>query len=234
MTAALMAGGAVAAFAAWRVVAAGRATPWNLITPLTAALGLAALLTGKVGLSPEVPIPRAVLGGLGAGIVLYAATAAFVIVIRRWPVFDRHVTEIYDQQRGLPLVAALLLAAAISAPSEELFWRGLFQGAVAGPVGWWAAAGLTWAAYVAVNCASGSLPIAAGAIVAGGVWGVLAVWTHGVLASILCHVSWTALMLIKPPGGVARPAAARGAELSAAAVGPSASSTGPAGSSRRS
>ena len=35
-------------------------------------------------------------------------------------------------------------------------------------------------------------------------WGALSLWTHGVLASVLCHVTWTGLMVALPPGG-ARP-----------------------------
>ena len=42
----------------------------------------------------------------------------------------------------------------------------------------------------------------AGAVVAGAVWGGLAVWTHGVLASLVSHVVWTALMVAIPPGGM--------------------------------
>jgi membrane protease YdiL (CAAX protease family) len=50
-----------------------------------------------------------------------------------------------------------------------------------------------------VNALSGSLPLVAGAAVGGAVWGAFALWTHGVLASLLCHGVWTALMLIRPP-----------------------------------
>jgi membrane protease YdiL (CAAX protease family) len=133
-------------------------------------------------------------------VALYLATAAFVMIVRRWPVFERHVREIYDQRKGLPLGAALLLAAGVTAPGEELFWRGLFQTRLAGEFGWVVAAAVTWACYVAVNLVSGSLPIIAGGIVAGAAWGALALWTHGVLASLLCHVVWTGLMLAVPPG----------------------------------
>jgi membrane protease YdiL (CAAX protease family) len=163
------------------------------------ALGLAALATGRDALSPRVSLGVAVTGGLVAGVVLWGATVGFVLVVRRWPVFDRHVAAIYDQQQGLPLWLALVLAAGVTAPSEELFWRGLAQGYLAGSLGWLWAAVVVWAAYVAANAASRSLPIIAGAVVAGAVWGALALWTHGVIASLLCHVVWTGLMLAAPP-----------------------------------
>jgi membrane protease YdiL (CAAX protease family) len=85
-------------------------------------------------------------------------------------------------------------------PAEELFWRGLFQARldqslVALVAGVW-----TWLAYVGVNLASGSLPIIAGALVGGALWAGLAVWSGGVLASLLSHMLWTGLMLALPPG----------------------------------
>jgi membrane protease YdiL (CAAX protease family) len=102
------------------------------------------------------------------------------------------------------LPVAIVLGAAITAPGEELFWRGLFQSRLAGSLGWGLAALITWVASLAVYVGSGNLPIIAGAVVGGAVWGSLALWTHGVLASILCHSIWTALMLAVPPGRTAR------------------------------
>ena len=193
--------GAVAVLAAWRLVAARRATPWNLIVPATGLLGVLAVVTGRVALSPRVGLLVAGVTGLGAGLLLYGATVGFVAVVRRWPVFDRHVEAIYQQRAGVTLPWAVVLAAGVTAPGEELFWRGLFQGVLAVHLGWWGAAATTWACYVGVAAGSGSLPLVAGAIVGGAVWGGLAVWTHGILASLACHAVWTSLMLAAPPGG---------------------------------
>jgi membrane protease YdiL (CAAX protease family) len=195
----LMAVGAAGVVVVWRLVAAGRVTIWAGQAFLFAAAGSAALATGRVHLSPRVWWTWALLVGSGTALVLYVATLAFVAVVRRWPPFERHVDQIYDQRRGLSLPAALVLAAAVVAPGEELFWRGLFQGRLAGATGWVAAALVTWAVYVVANAASGSLPILAAAVVSGAVWGALALWTHGVLASLACHSLWTALMVAAPP-----------------------------------
>jgi membrane protease YdiL (CAAX protease family) len=188
---------------AWRVVVSGFATVWVAIPVAVGAGAVASLPTGRVSLSPRVAVLWASLAGVGSGMLLYMATVAFVLVVRRWPVFDRHVAEIYDQRKGLSLGPALLIAAAVVAPSEEVFWRGLFQSRLADAAGWPAAAALTWVTYVVANAASESLPILAGAVVSGAVWGALALWTHGVLAGILCHSLWTALMVTYPPGGAA-------------------------------
>jgi membrane protease YdiL (CAAX protease family) len=201
--------GGLAVLAAWSLVRAGRVSIWPAMSLTLGALGVASLVTGSVPLSDRVSVRVATAAGLAAGVALYLATAAFVMVVQRWPVFDRHVREIYDQRKGLSLGAALLLAVGITGPGEELFWRGLFQTRLAQSVGWVAGALLTWAAYVTVNLASLNLPIIAGGIVAGAAWGSLALWTHGVLASLLCHMVWTGLMLALPPG---RRSAQRAAE----------------------
>jgi membrane protease YdiL (CAAX protease family) len=180
-------------------VAAERVSVWAGQGILFGAAGLAALATGRVGLSPGIGWIWALLSGLGSGVALYLATVEFVMVVRRWPPFERHVAEIYDQRKGRSLPAALLVAAAIVAPGEELFWRGLFQGRLAEATGWVGAAAVTWAVYAAVNASSGSLPILAAAVVSGAAWGALALWTHGVLASLTSHAVWTALMIAAPP-----------------------------------
>jgi membrane protease YdiL (CAAX protease family) len=84
-------------------------------------------------------------------------------------------------------------------PGEELFWRGLVQTRLQASMPVLSGPALAWFGYVLVNAASGSLPFVAGAVVGGAVWGALALWTHGLLASILCHGAWTALMLLRPP-----------------------------------
>lgn len=204
-----MVAGGVAVIVAWRVVATGRSI-WPVMGTTLGILGLLSVATGDVPLSPAVDVWIASAVGLGAGLALYLATVAFVVVVRRWPMFDRHVQEIYDQRKGLSLGLALLLAAGVAAPGEELFWRGFFQANAAEPLGWVGAAALTWAAYLLANLASWNLPIVAGAVVGGAVWGALALWTHGVLASLLCHVVWTGLMLGVPPGGSKARAASAG------------------------
>ena len=102
------------------------------------------------------------------------ATGAFLFVARRLPAFDRYVAEIYGPRDTVALPLALLLGAGVSAPGEEIFWRGLVQTVLSGSfgTGWGAAA--AWGLYVVVNAASGNLAILAGAVVSGAVWTLLA------------------------------------------------------------
>jgi membrane protease YdiL (CAAX protease family) len=53
--------------------------------------------------------------------------------------------------------------------------------------------------YVVANVPSRSLPIVAGAIVGGALWGALAWWSGGVLAPLASHILWTGAMLALPP-----------------------------------
>src|SRR5205814_1084325 len=103
--------------------------------------------------------------------------------------------------------AALVVSLALAVPGEELFWRGLFQGKASQVFGTFGGALLTWICYVVVNASSGMTALMAGAVVGGGVWGALALWTHGVLAPLGGHAVWTGFMLVRPP--VARGAGLR-------------------------
>jgi membrane protease YdiL (CAAX protease family) len=196
---AIMVVGAVAVASAWRLVAARRASIWVTMAIVNVAAGGAALATRRVHLAGSIGGGKAAAVGTLLGFALYFATVVFVLFIRRAPRFSRHVSALYGERGDLPLPGALALAAGITAPGEELFWRGLFQTGLSQPGA--RSAVITWLAYVTANALSASLPITAAAIVAGGVWGGLALGTGGVLASMLCHAVWTGLMVALPPPG---------------------------------
>ena len=191
MIVAVAVAGALAVVVAWRLTVAGRVSVWWSMGVVEGAAGVVAVATGRVRLARGFTPIAALAIGLGAGLVLYLATRAFVAVARRSLVFERHVATIYGRREGLSIWTTLILAAGVTASGEELFWRGLVQGRFG--------ALATWGAYILVNVASENLPVVAGAIVSGAVWGGLALGTHGVLASLGCHAVWTALMLALPP-----------------------------------
>jgi membrane protease YdiL (CAAX protease family) len=99
----------------------------------------------------------------------------------------------------VPLPVGIVLAVLIAVPGEELFWRGLVQGLVGGHSSEAVGAAVAWVGYVGTKAMSGSLPLLAAALVAGLAWGGLAVFTGGILASVMCHGLWTGLMLAFPP-----------------------------------
>jgi len=201
MIAALCVLGAAATVAGWRVVRSGRGSVWLVMALVNGVIGLCALLTGRVSAATQVDPWVAAAVGAGAGVGLYVATTGFVLVVRRWPVFDRDVAGTYGLGGNISLPIALALVVAVYAPGEELFWRGLVQGELGSALSSASGAILAWLGYVAAESTSGSLAIAAAAVVAGGAWTGLASWSGGVLAGVVSHAIWTGAMLAMPPGG---------------------------------
>jgi membrane protease YdiL (CAAX protease family) len=196
MVAVVMIVGALLEFSAWWAVSRKGISIWVAMGIALPALGIAAVAVREPSLSPAVSGGVAVAAGAAAGVALYLATRLFVVVIRPWRTFQRHSVELYARQAGLPLVAAIVLAAAVMAPGEELFWRGLFQAKLSTVLdGRTAGAAIAWAAFAVANLPSRNLAIIAGAAVGGAMWSALCWWTGGALASIVCHALWTALML---------------------------------------
>jgi uncharacterized protein len=184
---------------AWLLVRRGRFSIWGAMGSVTGALGVVALLVGRVRGATELPILVAALVGLLAGAVLYGATAAFMFAAVRWPPLRRQAEGIYELRGGRSLAAALAVAGLVVAPGEEIVWRGVVQPLFAGWVGAVAGAALAWGLYVGVNLLARSIPILLGAVVGGAAWAALALWTGGVVAAIGCHVVWTSLMIALPP-----------------------------------
>jgi membrane protease YdiL (CAAX protease family) len=198
MEAAVMVAGLLAEMAAWGLVARGRSI-WTTVLPVLGVMGLAALILGPPAWSADVSAEAAVTLGLAAGLALYVATREAILVIGLWEPFRRHSLEMYRKRGGLSLAAAVLLSIAISVPGEELFWRGLFQGELTESLdGSGLSPVLAWMAFVLANLPSANLALAAGAVVGGAAWVVLAWWSGGILAPLACHVVWTALMIAVP------------------------------------
>lgn len=191
--------GPLAEAVAWWLVAVRRWNVWGTVIPVTAAIGIAALAIDAPPLAVGTSMGTAAAVGLAAGVVLYLATRAFVSAVRPWAVFRDHAVRIYEGRETLPLALAMLLAMGAAALGEELFWRGLFQEhVVLGAHSPALSALVTWGAFVVANVPSANLAVVAGALVGGAAWGLLTLWTKGVLASLLCHGVWTGLMLASP------------------------------------
>jgi uncharacterized protein len=201
VTLAVALSGVLAAALGWRLVATGRLDVWTAMGVVMGTLGLAALLTGVPALSPRVDPWVAAAAGAGSGLALFVATRVFVRLLGPWRTFQRHAASIYGQRAGRSLARALLVAAGVVVSGEELFWRGLVQPRLAGleAFGRTSGAVAAWLLYVGVNVSSGSVALAAGGIVGGALWGALAWWTGGIVASLLCHAVWTASMIVLPP-----------------------------------
>jgi membrane protease YdiL (CAAX protease family) len=203
MATALAIVGPVAVALTWLVVRSARLSIWTANTIVVGALGALSFVAGDIRWGGDGTTSAAItwLGiGLAAGVLLYAATRAFMAVAGRWPPLARQTDAIYGNRGSISLPAALLTSGLVVAPGEEVLWRGVVLGVLAD--GAWSIelAGMaTWAAYMVANLFSSSLPIVLGAVVGGAVWTLLAVLSAGVAASIACHVVWTSLMIVRPP-----------------------------------
>jgi membrane protease YdiL (CAAX protease family) len=189
--------GIIAETVAWRLVVAGRASVWRVMTPTFALMGAVALLVRRPVLASDMGSGAALALGILAGALLYLATRLFVAVVSGWRAFQRQTTETYALAEGVPIATAAVLAG-VMVVGEELFWRALVQPRFA-ESGRGTGAALTWLAFVLVNSASSRLPIIAAAVVGGAVWALLAWRTGGMLASLLCHLVWTTSMIVRPP-----------------------------------
>jgi CAAX protease family protein len=200
VTVAAMVLGAVAEAVGWTLVATRGRSVWRLMPWVLGAMGVAAVIVLPPVAATRVSVVSASVLGLASGLVLYLGTLLFVSVAARWAPFGRAVASIYGEAAEISVTRSVVLSLGVMVPAEELFWRGLFQAHLAGARSAWAAAVLTWLAYVLANLASRRPPIVAGAVVAGAVWAGLAAWSGGMLASFASHMLWTGLMLVLPPG----------------------------------
>lgn len=200
MIAALLVLGLVAEAAAWWWVVERGVGVFRSLAVVLVVLGGLALATGRVRSAAGGPGAATALG-LAAGLALYVATRIFVSTVApRCSRFRGDVLAAYARGGGLPRWLAVALSAALVAPAEEVFWRGLVlpeaQRAVGSTVG---AAVLAWAAAILANAPSRNVAILAGAAVGGAVWVWLAAHTGGALAPAASHAVWTALMVGAPP-----------------------------------
>jgi uncharacterized protein len=196
---ALAVGGPVIVALAWFAIRSGRVSIWAGMGSAMGVLGLLALATGEAGPAEEVTVPVAAGVGVGAGLLLYGATAAFMAVAGRWTPLARHTASLYQQRSGASLAGALAISVLLTVPGEELLWRGVLQGTLETALSPPAAAIVAWAVYLVANLVSWSLPIVLGATVGGAAWTALALWSGGVVAGIGCHAVWTSLMILRPP-----------------------------------
>jgi CAAX protease family protein len=197
--------GLVSTMLAWRQIVRGRPV-WRTLPPVLAAFGVASLLLGPTLDVPaaggtEVPGAAGLLAvGLASGALFYLATRAFVAVALRVPAFRRQTVSAYAEAATADGPRELVTSLLLAVPGEELLWRGLAYRWGAERFSSLAVAALVvWIVYVVANLPSRSLPIIAGAVVGGALWGTLAWWSGGVLAPLASHILWTGSMLAIPP-----------------------------------
>jgi membrane protease YdiL (CAAX protease family) len=200
----LLSTGVLATWAGWWAIRAQGVSIWRVMPPIYAVLGIiGVLLKPDPGGRPRAwygwvggHVAPFLLVGLASGVALFVATRIAVRVLVRWEAFARQTREQYEPAASVSLATALALSL-VTLAGEELLWRWAVQQGFGVDAA--LATGMALGGYVVANLASGSLPILAGALVGGALWGVLSWVTGGVLAPLASHAVWTALMVVLPP-----------------------------------
>ena len=127
----VMVAGLVAEIVGWWFVSARGRNVWRLMPIVLGTMGVAAVLAQPPVAAAEVTMIAALAIGLASGLALFLGTRVFVWAAAHWEPFRRDVVEKYSEAAEVSLRRSLLLSLVIMVPSEELFWRGLFQGRLA-------------------------------------------------------------------------------------------------------
>lgn len=193
--------------------------------PFFPLIAVGGVLTGMLGLwvragtgvggdrerLPALAPPSGAALALAAGVAgahLVAAHLLFAAGSRLLPWLAPTAEEVYGRGGDAPLWWAVLLAGVVTAPLEEVFWRGAVHPLLARatrrrgalptriPGGTVLLSALLYAGF---HLTTGHLALVAAALLGGLVWGWLTERTGSVAAAMLAHGLWAVGMLVAPP-----------------------------------
>lgn len=202
----------------------------SAVLPFFATIAAGGALTGLAGLwvrrgsrgwSDGDPEPQVLPGygvtpgqavlAVGVGVVhLGVGHALFAVGSLVLPEITATAAGVYGRASSVPLWVGLLVGGVLTAPLEEIFWRGAVQ-PLTGP---WLTSRLSWlpdgplgrivgaaALYALFHVATGQLALVMAAALGGLVWGWLLDRTGSIGTTMIAHGVWTSLMLVVPPAG---------------------------------
>jgi membrane protease YdiL (CAAX protease family) len=186
----------------WGVVFALR--PFNFWTEISIATALVAayavccakeelrgLFNYKAGM---------IMAGIAGAPLLYV-----VFVIGGWasksilPFAGDEISSIYELGGTAPRWLLVLLLAALIAPCEEIFWRGLIQSTFSYRFGDVRGLLLMAAAYALVHVWAWNLMLVVSALVCGLFWGFMVYRLKSLVPSIISHVLWDLAIFVFYP-----------------------------------
>lgn len=147
---------------------------------------------GRIPHGPDLHA-RPVVAPVLLGLLLAGVFVAGALVVREIEPLDRQVRSVLDfaDQGSMSL---LLVLTVVNGIAEEVFFRGAAYAAIPRhPVLW------TTVAYFVATLATGNVMLAFAAILLGAVCGLQRRASGGVLAPILTHITWSAIMLFALP-----------------------------------
>ncbi len=160
---------------------AGLASTWTASALLTTAVPVRS--AGRRPLAVEVTAPA--VTGAATFTLFYAAAR----IARRNPFLRRAIASVlhYVDEGTTP---AVLLTASVNAVAEELFFRGaLWDASGADPLA------STVLAYTVFTAATGNPALIIGGAITSAIFGQERARSGGVIAPVIAHVTWSALML---------------------------------------
>jgi membrane protease YdiL (CAAX protease family) len=175
---------------------------WDRMTATGAILGTLAI-AGEPSLQRPKVRPRDVALGLGIAAGLYLIFQVGDRMTRRMiPGGVDNINNIYDLRRLRPKDEIALRLAAVVAPAEELFWRGLLQRSIRTPFGASGSALASAAAYGGAHLVTRNTALIGAATVAGLYWSAFAAIGAPMSALIVSHVVWDVwIFLVAPTRG---------------------------------
>ena len=177
-----------------------RMTATGLLLGGLALLAVPSLRRTRVG-------RRDVALGLTSAAVLYGTFRLGDRFARRYvPGGAGQIGDIYALRELAPRGETALRLAAVIAPAEELFWRGLVQEALMARYGRWRGAAMAAATYSGVHVASGNFTLMGAAGVAGAHWCALRAAGMPMGALIVSHTAWDIWIFLVQPTGSSAPA----------------------------
>jgi membrane protease YdiL (CAAX protease family) len=143
---------------------------------------------------------RSGITGLLVGLVMSMATwVLYPISIDFVPAIGVEVTKLYGLLRQIPGPVWAFPVLVLVVGAEELVWRGLAIDLFSKSLGASGAVLLASLVYVLPQIAFRSPLLVIVALLCGLVWGALRVWTHGLLAPLIAHLTWDLLVFVLFP-----------------------------------
>lgn len=108
------------------------------------------------------------------------------------------IRSVYGLAHGSSPWAIAALLFLVVGPCEELFWRGFLQQRLSQAYGWKGVVA-TAAAYTAVHVAAGNPVLIVAALVCGTFWGAMFFRSRRLMANIVSHAIWAAVIFAVAP-----------------------------------
>ncbi len=185
----------LAALLWWLTFAQEWASFWikiSISASLLAALSLILRPPARGSFRIDAP---ALAWGLASAVVLYGIFwAGKSISTALFPFAGGQIGSIYHKGDGTPLWAIALLLFCVTGPSEEIYWRGFLQQALADRLGRWGGWAAATALYAAVHVWSFNFMLVGAAAVAGAFWGAMYARCGCLAPVIVSHAIWSTVI----------------------------------------